>query len=228
MRLRPLLWFTAAAGLLLLVAAMILRPATAEAQFIAPAPPSVDVLGTVQDAGSLARADRDLYASTFVATGFSTDGGTGGYAFTCNGPTCRYKLAEGSSMELVATGNDVSFVTSSVSLPTTFAGAIACKPNQSCFLYADPGSWMYFAPTADTSGCTNLKAGGIKFRSTDSRLINCDGTAARELTREVGGAVQLPSYTTATLPSASPAGRIVYDTDEECIKFTNGTTWLCV
>ena len=76
----------------------VLASAVALAQFGGSEPPlsSGQVLSVVQDAGTLSRANEDLRASTFVATGFSADGGTGGYAFTCNGPTCMYKLAEGS------------------------------------------------------------------------------------------------------------------------------------
>lgn len=127
-------------------------------------------------------AAEDAYANTFVATGFSADGGTGGYAFTCNGPTCKYKLAEGSQMDMVATGNDVSFNTSSFTITTGFSYAYACRSSQNCYLYADPGFWMYYVPTTDvTTGCAAGTAGGVKFKSTDSRLYNCDGTTSQRV-----------------------------------------------
>lgn len=126
-------------------------------------------------------ANNDIYASTFVSTGFSADGGTGGYAWTCGGPSCKYKLAEGSSMEMVATNNALTFNTASVNLPTTFSAAYACPSNASCYFYADTGQWQYDFPTSDTSGCAANREGGHKARSTDHRWVYCDGTTVQEL-----------------------------------------------
>lgn len=140
-----------------------------------------DVLAVVQDAGTLARATDDLYVRSIVTSGFDGDGGSGMFALLCNGNDCRYKLAEGSQMEMRASANDVSFVTSSVTLPTTFSAAYACKSNQNCYAYADNGYWFYFAPGSDVTGCAAGTAGGVKFRSTDSRLVNCDGTTVQRV-----------------------------------------------
>lgn len=64
--------------------------------------------------------------------------------------------------------------------------------------------------------------------TTDHYPYFCDGTAARRVALEVTSALQLPTSTTAGLPSASPAGRILYDTDAACVKFSNGSTWSCI
>lgn len=140
------------------------------------------VLAVVADAGSLLRADEDAYAASFNASGFSSDGGTGGTVWSCGGPSCKYKFAEGSSMEMTAGNNELDW--SAVSMQkfaTISAQAQACRTNQSCYDYADPGFWRRDFPTSDTTGCAAGTEGGHKARSTDNRWVYCDGTTVQIL-----------------------------------------------
>ena len=40
------------------------------------------------------------------------------------------------------------------------------------------------------------------------------------------GPVQLPSYLSTALPSASPAGQLIYISDEGVMAYSNGSVWI--
>lgn len=155
-----------------------------------------EVLDIVSDSGELLRANEDAYAASFNATGFSADGGTGGYVWGCGGPNCKYKLAEGSQMEMTATANQLTFNVGMVNLPTTTIQAGSCPSGASCYMFADNGQWFYLFPSADVSGCAANREGGLRAYSTDKTLRYCDGTAARRVT--VDSLVTLPTCGAST------------------------------
>jgi hypothetical protein len=150
------------------------------------------IVSAVQDAGVLPAANVDLYATTFVSTGFSADGGTGGYSYMCNGPRCVYKTAEGSSADVIAENNGLDFSTlAQVKLPTTYVPAIANPSGNSLYFFSDSGQWIYDFPSSDTSGCAANREGGHKARSTDHRWVYCDGTTVQQLAFSLQGSASL-------------------------------------
>lgn len=164
--------------------------------------------------GTLASAQNDLYANTFVSTGFSADGGTGGYAAMCNGPSCAYKLAEGSSMDMVAGANSVTFNVGDVTLPTTYISAIANRTGSNLYFYNDPGKWTYFFPTTDTTGCAAGTAGGFRFRSTDSHHVACVGA----------GGVETVAYQVSATVSVDFGSMLLGAEDSQTVTLTGAVT----
>ena len=188
----------------------------------------VDVLAIVGEAGSLTRAQQDVFGNAFVASNRAPDGAAGGDFLAASERGC-VKFGPGTQEKICASANNVLTANAGLFRVSTYSfEAATCPPGQSCYTYVDPGAWHRYFPSSDTSGCGAGTAGGIRFRSTDGRLVNCDGTAVRPLSREVDGALQLPTSATADLPAAAPAGRILYDTDAHCVKATDGTTWSCL
>jgi hypothetical protein len=127
----------------------------------------------VEASGQLARANEDLYANAFVASGITPDGGTAAYAFMSN-RDAKWKLGPGTSMELRPAGNTLHMDISDVRIPTLYVTQPACTPATDCFWFSD--GWFGTFP-GSTPACTAGKEGGLKGNSTSHELIYCDGTA---------------------------------------------------
>lgn len=179
-----------------------------------PAATPAQILSTVADAGTLAQAHKDLFAASFNASGFSADGGTGVTAFSCGGPTCKYKVAEGSSMEVTAGNNELDFrAISAIRLSTAFAAAYACPSNASCYSYADTGQWFYLFPNSDLTGCVANREGGLRANSTNHGLRYCDGTT-----------IQTVAFALANTANIDFASMNTQETDSKTMTITGALT----
>lgn len=144
-----------------------------------PAATPAQIVSTVADAGTLARADDDLYANTFIASNLAPDGGSGHYGYVCASPTCRWKLAEGTQMEMIASGNSLTMNVSALNLATAFIQQPANPNNTNVRWIASAGKWFGLYPTADLTGCAADTEGGMKSYSTTHGLRYCDGTTVQ-------------------------------------------------
>lgn len=174
---RPLLVVAALAGA---VAVVVAVPTTSSAQWREPASTTpAEVLAIVEDAGTLARANRDLYANAFIASNLTADGGVGTYSFMSNTDSCA-KLGAGSQSTICASSNTLSFA-GTTSQQTAYIVQPACGVNQTCRWFADTGYFFGLFPTTDTTGCAAGNAGGLRYVSTDNTFRGCNGTSLLKL-----------------------------------------------
>lgn len=136
-----------------------------------------EALSAVQDAGTLATAGKDLFASTFVASNLNSDGGAGTYSFVSNTDSCA-KLGPGTHADLCVVGNSMTAHVDAMYLPTTFIEQPVCPENTSCRWNTYPGKWFGTYPQNDVSGCVADAEGGFRAYSADHTLRYCNGTAA--------------------------------------------------
>lgn len=161
----------------------------------------VDVLGTVADAGTLLRADKDAYANAFVASNMQPDGGPGRYYLITNTDGCA-KMGAGSSSEICVANNTATHNFSSVVLPTTFIGQPACRTGQSCMWFSDAwGPGMF--PRGSLPACAAGQAGGKVTLSTDNREYFCNGTAAQRVGLSLDGTASVDFSSMADGATAS-------------------------
>ncbi len=135
------------------------------------------VLSTVADAGTLTRADRDVYGNTFVASNLQPDGGTGRYFLLSNTDGCM-KTGAGSSTDFCTENNTATLNYSDVIIPTAHIGQPACRTGQSCTWFSDAWSPGVF-PRSPLPACAAGQLGGEFTLSTDRRMYFCDGSTAQ-------------------------------------------------
>lgn len=198
-------------GVLILLVAIAI-PLLALAQWRPPAAPpvdagpaltSADILAVVADAGTLARADKDLYANTFVASSRAPDGGPGVYGFMCSQSPCTWKFGPGTQEEVTASANTLAFNVSEITMATVRIQQPANPAGTTVRWFADVGSWFGVLPSSDVSGCAAGTEGGIKANSTDHTLRYCNGTSPLTVATVVSASAALDFGTILTGASST-------------------------
>lgn len=155
-----------------------------------------EIVAAVEASGTIARANEDLYANTFVAGSVDEDGDPAQYGFVCNQLPCRWRMGAGTQHEIAAvSGNGIEFNVSYVSIPTLYVTQPANTSNQTVRWFADTAQFFGLLPTTDTTGCVAGKEGGLRAVSTDNTLRYCDGTALQRVT--IDSPITLPTCSSA-------------------------------
>lgn len=164
---------------------------------------AIEIVSIVQDAGTLTRADRDVYGNTFVAGAMAVDGGAGAYGYKCEQSPCTTDFGAGTQDEVTASGNTLTWNVSDQIFSTFHVTQPANKTNTNVRWYADTGYFFGFFPTTDTTGCVAGSAGGVRYVSTDTTLRFCDGTTLRTLATIIEATASVDFPTTAANGTAT-------------------------
>lgn len=161
----------------------------------------VQVLNIVTDAGTLTRADRDVYGNAFVASAMQPDGGTARYSFISNQDSCM-KLGGGVAADVCAAAGVISFNAGDVVVPTMHVTQPACPVGQTCRWYSDAWGPGFF-PRASLPACAAGQEGGMVALTTDHRPYFCDGTAAQRLAARASwsGALNFAAFSASSCQS---------------------------
>jgi hypothetical protein len=163
-----------------------------------------DVVSMVADAGTLARADQDLYVNAIHLQGKAPDGGSAVQVLSVNQPIATFKMSSGSQAEVQVTGNTAFYNFSTNRLGGTVEySAQACAANTNCYTSSSTGYWPRDFPTTDTSGCVGVPnaEGGRKWHTTLKRGVRC--TSAEVIVDAVKGgpwsaALDFPAFANST------------------------------
>lgn len=156
-----------------------------------------EVLAIVTDAGSLTRADQDVYGNAFVASNRSPDGGPG-TDFLIATERGGIRFGPGTAERIVATApNELTIQAGALKTQTTYIAQAANYTNTNMRWFTDSGFWFGFFPNSTLTGCNASSEGGIRAYSTDHKPYYCNGTAAQAMVLQGGpwsGAVDFTSF----------------------------------